>query len=78
MELVLVLSLEGLNYYGYIPETFQAKPGQTESFELTEGDEDLLDKDFIGPIDRLCNSLIDPGDVDYLNRRAVQAHARMA
>lgn len=21
----------------------------------------------IGPIDRLCNSLIDPGDVDYLN-----------
>jgi len=32
MELVLVLSLEGLNYYGYIPETFQAKPGQTESF----------------------------------------------
>lgn len=67
MELVLVLSLEGLNYYGYIPETFQAKPGQTESFELTEGDEDLLDKDFIGPIDRLCNSLIDPGDVDYLN-----------
>ena len=55
MELVLVLSLEGLNYYGYIPETFQAKPGQTESFELTEGDEDLLDKDFIGTIDRLCN-----------------------
>ncbi len=67
MELVLVLSLEGLNYYGYIPETFQAKPGQTESFELTEGDEDLLDKDFISQIDRLCNSLIDPGDVDYLN-----------
>lgn len=28
MELVLVLSLEGLNYYGYIPETFQAKPGR--------------------------------------------------
>lgn len=67
MKLVLVLSLEGLDYYGYIPETFQAKPGQTESFELTEGDEDLLDKDFIDPIDRLCNSLIDPGDVDYLN-----------
>ncbi len=67
MELILILSLEGLDYYGYIPETFQAKPGQIESFELTEEDEDLLDEDFINPIDRLCNSLIDPGDVDYLN-----------
>ncbi len=67
MELILVLSLEGLDYYGYIPETFQAKPGQTESFELTDEDEDLLDQDFINPIDRLCNSLIDLGDVDYLN-----------
>ena len=67
MELILVLSLEGLDYYGYIPETFQAKPGQTESFELTDEDENLLDQDFVDPIDRLCNSLIDPGDVDYLN-----------
>lgn len=67
MKLILVLSLEGLDYYGYIPETFRAKPGQTESFELTEEDEDLLYKDFIDPIDKLCDSLIDPGDVDYLN-----------
>lgn len=67
MKLILVLSLEELDYYGYIPETFQAKPGQTESFELTEEDVNLLDNDFIDPTDKLCNALIDRGDVDYLN-----------
>ncbi len=67
MELILILSLEGLDYYDYIPETFQARPEQIESFELTEEDEDLLDEDFVDPIDRLCNSIIEPTDVDYLN-----------
>ncbi len=69
MRLTLFLTLEGARYYGYIPffEVGDENPQRIESYELTEEDENLLDEDFINPIDRLCNSLIDPGDVDYLN-----------
>ena len=69
MRLELFLTLEGAQYYGYIPffNIDDENPQRIESYELSKEDEELLDEDFIDPIDRLCNSLIDPGDVDYLN-----------
>ena len=69
MRLVLFLTLDGAQYYGYILffDVGEEDSQRIESYELTEEDEDLLDADFIGPIDRLCDSLIDPRDVDYLN-----------
>ncbi|WP_244609154.1 hypothetical protein [Bifidobacterium moukalabense] len=40
---------------------------RTESYELSEEDKDLLDEDFVIPVNDLCGSLIGPTDVDYLN-----------
>ncbi len=67
MRFILIRDLSDLDFYGYIPETFNASEKQIESFELDEKDEDLLDKDFINPVNDLCHSLIDLMDVDYLN-----------
>ena len=49
------------------PDVGEEDPQHIESYELTEEDEDLLDADFIDPIDRLRDSLIDLRDVDCLN-----------
>ena len=67
MRLILIRDFQGLHYYGYIPETNNARKEQIEVFELNKEDEDLLDKDFVTSVDDLCHSLIDPGDVDFLN-----------
>ena len=69
MRLGLVLTLEGTHYYGYVPcfSSIEKDSQSIESYELTEEDEELLDEDFVSPIDKLCNALIDPGEVDYLN-----------
>lgn len=71
MRLELFLTLDGAQYYGYIPffNIGDENPKRTESYELTEEDEDLLDEDFVIPVNDLCNSLIGPRDVDYLNAR---------
>lgn len=71
MRLKLFLTLKGVQYYGYIPFI---KDGETtahriENFELSSKDEDLLDEDFVIPINDLCGSLIGPGDIDYLNAK---------
>lgn len=69
MRLTLFLTLERARYYGYIPffEVGDENPQRIESYELTEEDEDLLDEDFVIPVNDLCGSLIGPTDVDYLN-----------
>ena len=67
MRLILIRDFQGLHYYGYIPETNNARREQIEVFELNKEDEGLLDKDFVTPVDDFCHSLIDPGDVDFLN-----------
>lgn len=69
MRLKLFLTLKGVQYYGYIPyiEDGEDTTNRIEDYELSEEDENLLDEDFINPIDKLCNALIDPYDVDYLN-----------
>ncbi len=73
MRFVLFLTLKGAIDDGFIPyfDTNDQIPleqdSRTESYELTEEDEDLLDEDFVIPVNDLCNSLIGPRDVDYLN-----------
>ncbi len=73
MRLILLLTLEGAEHYGYIPffkegyENTTETDNRVEEFELDEGDEDLLDEDFVIPIDDLCDALIGPTDIDYLN-----------
>ena len=69
MKLILFYNLEGLDYYGYIPEVFHAKKEQFESFELDEDDIDLLDKDFVDAVNETCDALTGPGDIDYLNAK---------
>lgn len=67
MYFALFLNLEGLNYYGHIPEI----PKTTEKvilYELKNGWDDAdLFADDLDEIDDRCNALIDCGDVDYLN-----------
>ncbi len=73
MRFVLFLTLEGAIDDGFVPyfDTNNTIPldqdARAESFELDEEDAEFLDKDFVIPIDDLCDALIGIGDVDYLN-----------
>lgn len=69
MRLILFLTLDGAEYYGYIPFFRNDKNNslRTERYELNWEDSDLLDSDFINPVNKLTNSLIDIGDVEYLD-----------
>lgn len=67
MRIVLVRDLTGCDYFGYIPEFSEAQREHVETFEVDEADGDLLDEDFVSPVDEICQALIDVGDVEYLN-----------
>lgn len=73
MRLTLVLDFSGMTYYGNIPNTpFPPDPRVDEThFDIGEdimSDEwDLLDAEFVLPLDKLCDLTLDYGDVDYLD-----------
>lgn len=60
---------DGVSYYGDIPEPPLELTPQVEHYSMELSDEDLLNKDFIDPVDQLCGALLDIGDVDFLNAR---------
>ncbi|WP_093959979.1 hypothetical protein [Bifidobacterium vansinderenii] len=63
----LFLTLQGCNYYGHIPEPPLEASEKVRVYPLETEDLPLLEQDFIEPVDKLCNALLDIGDVDYLN-----------
>ena len=67
MVFILALDLSDVDYYGHIPELPHDTCRKAEAFELDPSDWLLLDEDFIDPINALCGTLLDNGDVDYFN-----------
>lgn len=73
MYIILILKPSLIRrHYGRIPETSDAPADAYElcSFAIDPFDYfDLIDKDFVCPVDELCGALLDVGDVDYLDAR---------
>ncbi len=66
MRFELALDLNGIAYYGRVPQFFD-HPGQCETFVLEEADWPLLSADFVDSANELCGTLLDNGDVDYFD-----------
>ena len=71
MYIALILNLSLINrYYGRIPETSDAPANSYELHYFTFNPFDyfdLIDTDFVNPVNELCGALLDIGDVDYLD-----------
>ena len=68
MTFELIKDFSGLEFFGNIPDTPNEVDERVEVFQLEESDWDILDKDFVDPINNLCNTLLDYGDVDFFNK----------
>ena len=66
MRFVLALCLDGAAYYGHIPELPYETCDMAEVFLLEESDWELLNSQFVDSVNGLCGTLLDYGDVDYL------------
>lgn len=66
MSIQLFLCLDGLDYYGDIPEMPEDPNGIVEEYPLSSDDINMLISD-IDSIDSACNALLDYGDVDFFN-----------
>ena len=70
MTIQLVLTLNGVDkYYGDIPE-ISLYPDKFEEYQCGDSEKELdwyLDEHFAMPVNKLCNSLLGYGDVDYLD-----------
>jgi len=68
MRITLILDYSGLTYYGDIPNTpFPPDPRIEETRFIEDSDIDLLDEDFIDPINETCETALDRHDVDYFD-----------
>ena len=66
MAIQLFLNLNGLKYYGNIPEKPENPSGRVEEYALSSDDIELFVED-IDSLDAACNALLDFGDVEYFN-----------
>ncbi len=66
MVIQLFLHLDGLKYYGDIPEKPENFDGIVEEYPLSVSDIKMLLND-VDSIDTACDVLLDYGDVDYFN-----------
>lgn len=63
----LILSFEGLDYYGDIPDAPYESGPNVEVFQFEMEDWPLFRDDFIEPVNVLCDVLLDYSDVDYFD-----------
>ena len=70
MYIALIKNFDGLTYYGNIPEIFGAPESSYERFELTENERDFLIRDFVNPVNDVCGTLLDLGDIDFFDYKA--------
>lgn len=68
MKFSLILDCTGLNYYGQIPEIPYPPDSRVEVHCFEDSENELLLEDFVTPINRLCGTLLDDGDLDYFDR----------
>ena len=70
MMFALFHDFDGLTHYGRIPNPPLETTPQVEIFRMTsDADRDLMDDDLVDPINRLCDALLGPYDVDFLNAK---------
>jgi len=66
MSIQLFLSLDGLDYFGDIPEIPENPVGIVEEYPLSSEDIKMILND-VDSIDVACNALLDYGDADFFN-----------
>lgn len=67
MYFALIKELKGMEFYGDVPEIFGEAADKYEKYVLSEEERSFLMNDFVDPINELCGTLLDFGDVDYFN-----------
>ena len=67
MYFALIKDLTGMEYYGNIPEIFEADPSQYEKYTFSEEDRDFLMDDYVSEINEITGALLDYGDIDFLD-----------
>lgn len=67
MKFELALNLDNVPYYGNVPDFFDCTDKKSEIFTLEPSDWPLLNSDFIDPINEQCETLLDYGDIDFLD-----------
>jgi len=67
MYFELIKDLAGCEYYGDIPEVDADDPTKAETYVFGWEDMLLIVDDFSGPINALCGTLFDLGDVDWFD-----------
>lgn len=62
-------TLEGVNYYGNRPDAPEDDDPRAESHDFNIDREywDILETDFIGPVNALCGTLLDSDEDDFLD-----------
>ena len=70
MNAFLILDMNGIVCtYGNIPNT---DPSDTKHFECVSYDEDsdieLLDANFLEPVNKICGTLLDPAEDDFFDK----------
>ena len=73
MAFELVKSLEGVSFYGNIPESFGAPEGSFEKYRIEESDVLLLNEDFVDSVNDACGTLLDYGDIDFFDAEKCKA-----
>jgi hypothetical protein len=67
MAFSLVKSFDNIGFYGRIPEPLPGYESNFEEWPLSQSDLILLNDDFVDPVNDLCGTLLDYGDVDFFN-----------
>lgn len=68
MKFALILDYTGLDYYGHIPVVPYPPDSRLEVFYFEDEENELLLDDFVFPINKVCETLLDDGDLDYFNQ----------
>ncbi|PLS30251.1 hypothetical protein Uis1B_1921 [Bifidobacterium margollesii] len=70
MEATLFHDFEHVtSYYGNVPERPMQPDGHIEIYKMHESDRDPLDEDFTDAINRVCDTTLGYGDVDFFDAR---------
>lgn len=68
MKFALILDYTDLDYYGHIPVIPYPPDSRVEVFYFEDEENDLLLEDFVFPINQVCGTLLDDGDLDYFDK----------
>lgn len=66
MYFQLIKTKSPRSWYGSVPTPDRSDESQAETFEFDWDDMLLMLDDFVGPINTICDTLFDLGDVDYI------------